>query len=116
MNVTEKQERKLLDATRRQKLVAMLQSMSRNYPNTRLRTTWDGFGALLDDGRTLHISYSGNWTKEDMRSFAVLFAMWLDVDYDVLTATMRDGPHGLFMKAVADLLYSNGQEGSHGNP
>ena len=108
MNDTEKQERKLLERTRQKKLAAMLASMSRKYPSTRLLTMSDGFGVLLEDGDFLRITLSGRWSQERTREFLVLFAMWCDVDYARLIATQQDGPHGALFMELGRFASSSG--------
>jgi len=68
----------------RGKLCRMLRSMSRRWPQTSLRVTTAGFGALRADGSYLHIGTSGDWTDADMRDFLALFVTWLAVDPDRL--------------------------------
>jgi hypothetical protein len=80
MNDTSVQVRKSPDASQLDKLLRMLRSTSRRFPRTRLLTTVDGFGASLDDGRSLHIVYSGRWSEADLRDFLALFATWLVTD------------------------------------
>jgi hypothetical protein len=110
MKDTSAQGHKLLERTRQQRLAAMLQSMSRKYPRTRLVTRSDGFGALLGDDDSLHITLNGRWSQERTREFLVLFAMWCDVDYDRLTATQHGGPHGALSREVEGLLSSSGEQ------
>jgi hypothetical protein len=68
----------------RAKLVRMLRSMLRSWPQARLIHTSGGFGALLDDRTYIQIAYSGHWTAEDMRDLLALFAIWLVADPDRL--------------------------------
>lgn len=84
MKSTSAQEQTFSGSLARGKLCRMLRSMSQKWPRTSLRVTTAGFGALLADGRYLHIGSSGDWTDADMREFLALFVVWLQVDPDRL--------------------------------
>lgn len=85
MTDTYAQGLKLLDATRRQKLVGMLRNMSQRFPQTRLQSNTRGdFGVSLADGRYLGIVSNGQWSDEELRDFFVLFALWCVTDREGL--------------------------------
>lgn len=80
MNDTSAPERKSRGANPLAALSRMLRSTSRNYPNTFLVSTTEGFGVRLADGRSLHVVCNGHWTDQDTRDFLVLFVHFLSAD------------------------------------
>lgn len=80
MNDTYAQVLKSSAATPLGKLCRMLRSTLRKYPRARLLNTSAAFGASLDEGTFMQVSYSGRWTAEDMRDCLALFATWLVAD------------------------------------
>lgn len=74
------QEHKLSDAIQVAKLLRMLRSMSRRFPQAKLARHLDGFGVSLGGGKWLQIRCNGDWTDEDLRDFLALYATWLVVD------------------------------------
>lgn len=81
---TSGQELKLSDAIQAAKLLRMLRSTLRRYPQGRLARHLDGFGASLGGGRWLRVRSSGDLSAEDLRDLLVLFATWLAVDGEYL--------------------------------
>jgi hypothetical protein len=81
---TSEQVRKSKERTQLEKLLRMLRSMSRRFPQPKLERTLDGFGVSLADGRWMRIRLTGNWSAEDTRDFLALFATWLTVDAEYL--------------------------------
>lgn len=101
---------RLLDATRRQKLVGMLQSMSQRFPNSHVESNTQGdFGVLLGDGRYLGIRSSGHWTDVELRDFFALFALWCVVDREGLTKAGRLG--GVSRTARLESARCSGRQG-----
>jgi hypothetical protein len=80
MNDTTVQEHRSKDAIARDKLLRMLRSTARKYPQGRLWSTRGGFGVSLGETEWLKLSYSGRWTPQDMRDLLALFVVWLVVD------------------------------------
>lgn len=80
MNDTAARGPRFSDAAAAEKLVRMLRSMLRRFPRAHLLNTRDAFGASLDDNKWMQVSYSGNWTPEDMRDLLALFATWCVAD------------------------------------
>lgn len=78
------QEHRLSDAVQVAKLLRMLRSMSRKYPQGKLARHLDGFGVSLGGGKWLRLRSNGDWTAEDLRDFLALFAVWLVVDAEYL--------------------------------
>jgi hypothetical protein len=115
MSDTTRQEPKLLEHTRLQKLVAMLRNTSRNFPATRLIHTQGGFGVLLEDGRCLRVIYSGEWSAEDMRDFLALFATYCVVDFDALLSGYPGRVHGPLLTAEEQRFSRLGRRGSNGS-
>jgi hypothetical protein len=62
------------------KLCRMLRSTLRRYPRAHLLNTVGAFGASLDAQTFVQVSYSGNWTADNMRDCLALFAVWLVAD------------------------------------
>jgi hypothetical protein len=67
-----------------EKLCRMLRNTVRRWPSARLYNLRDGFGVSLDERTYVKLSYSGNWTPEDMRDLHALFAVWLVADPSAL--------------------------------
>lgn len=86
MSDTSVQALKSFDATPQGKLLRMLRSMLRRYPQGRLERTQDGFGVSLGAGRWMRIRLSGEWTDADIRDSLVLFATWVVADPHYLRA------------------------------
>ena len=84
MSGTSAQERKYSDASQAEKLLRMLRSMLRRYPQARLQRTLDGFGVSLDVNHSLRVRLTGTWTDADIRDCLVLFASWLIADSEYL--------------------------------
>src|SRR5690349_9524407 len=68
------------EAQRLGKLCRMLRNTLRSYPAARLLHGRGGFGAVLGDGTSLFIRWSGQLPPRDLRDLLVLFATWLAVD------------------------------------
>lgn len=76
---------KLLDATRRAKLVSMLRSTLRSWPRARLQHSTSGdFGVSLDGATFVRVCTNGGLTDEDLRDVLALFVVWLAVEPDRL--------------------------------
>ncbi len=80
MSDTWLQARKSKDAKRLSRLVHMLRNTLRNFPMAKLHHGKDVFGALLGDGCSISIHWTGNLSNEDLRDLLALFATWLVVD------------------------------------
>lgn len=74
------QESKLGESISLRKLLRMLQSMSRRYPNAKLHRKRGAIGVYLGDDSFLSIRWSGELTSEDMRDLLALYAVWFAVD------------------------------------
>lgn len=95
------------------KLCRMLRSMLRRYPQARLWVYQGGFGVSLDAQTYMRVSYSGNWTAEDMRDLHALFATWLIADPARLT-THGERLAGVLQKAIQESGLSVTREDSSG--
>jgi hypothetical protein len=91
MNDTRKQGRKLQGSLATARLLRMLQSMSRSFPQTMIRTTSDGIGVYLADGRCLSISTSGHFQDRELSDLLALFVVWLRADPEGLGALCTGG-------------------------
>lgn len=80
MSDTSARERRSSASPAVEKLCRMLRNTLRKYPRAHLLNTVAAFGASLDDGTYMQVSYSGRWTAEDMRDCLALFATWLVAD------------------------------------
>ena len=67
-------------ASRVEKLCRMLRSTLRSYPNARLLRGKGAFGAVLGDGTSIWVRYSGDLSGRDIRDLLALFATWCVVD------------------------------------
>ena len=86
MNETSATEHRSNESLAPAKLVRMLRSIVRRYPQARLQITRDGFGVSLDAQTYMRTSYSGHWTDADMRDLHALFATWYVADGAYLTS------------------------------
>lgn len=80
MNDTSASERMSSAANRVEKLCRMLRNILQSYPNARLLRGRGAFGAVLGDGTSIWIRYSGGLNARDMRDLLALFATWCVVD------------------------------------
>ena|GEM_PF-4979713 len=96
-------------AQRLDKLCRMLRNTLRNYPAARLLHGKDGFGAVLGDGISLYIRWSGHLAPADVRDLLVLFATWLAVDPGRLVDPEASDGGGVSRMANELAYLSNGR-------
>ena len=75
-----KQEPKLEEYLQRNKLLAMLQSMSRKFPMMILWKRRGGFGVSTTAGTYLRIQFSSDLTDAQLYDLLELFAVYVRVD------------------------------------
>lgn len=55
-------------------------STSLSSGRVQLTITGDGIGACFSDGRSLELSYSGDWTNAEVSDWLGLFAAWYEAE------------------------------------
>jgi hypothetical protein len=109
MSATAAQVHRSNAAQRLGKLCRMLRNTLRSYPTARLLHGKGGFGAVLGDGISIYIRWSGHLAPSDLRDLLVLFATWLAVDPARLVDNERDDGDGVSRMANELAYLSNGR-------
>jgi hypothetical protein len=111
MNGTSVRVRRSSDAQRLEKLCRMLRNTLRNYPRAKLLHGKDGFGALLGDGISLYVRWSGHLAPADVRDLLALFVTWLAVDPQRLVDPESEAGGGASRMETELAYLSNGPLG-----